>query len=153
MRIGIWQHPRNTRVRRAYFNDLPFLSKGEKAYVQPNGDGVQLSVATAYRADLEGTLLDVGLLADGDNIEDVPFAVFEQYAAAQPAAQGRGAAKKPGSSPSNRSPARSRPSTRLSASGAGARGYRDLGAEHSIRHRAEVLQRHWSEDGFRGLGG
>lgn len=105
MQIAIWRSPHNPRLIRAYLNRLSCLPSGAKAYVQPKGHGVALTVSEpdGYDAVL-AALVDAGLIGEGQSLESVPFSIFEAMAASPPAAPRRG--KVAGSSPENRSATR-----------------------------------------------
>ncbi|WP_219999989.1 hypothetical protein [Halomonas sp. LBP4] len=115
MHITLWHPPQNPQRVRAYLNHLACLPQGAKAFVEPWGNGVKLSVSdpAASTAVLEA-LREAGVLSAGESLESVPFTVFEERA--QPGAGKAGRhtrAKRPGSSPAKRAPARTLNGSRL----------------------------------------
>lgn len=115
MRITLWHPPQNPQRVRAYLNHMERLPQDVKAFVVPHGNGVKLSVsdAAATPAVLEA-LHEAGVLSEGQPLEAVPFSVFEERAQPGAGKAGRATrAKRPGSSPSNRAPARSLSGSRL----------------------------------------
>jgi len=115
MRITLWHPPQNPQRVRAYLNQLGGLPQDVKAFVVPHGNGVKLSVSDAAAAPaVLDALREAGVLSEGQSLESIPFAAFEERAQPVGGKAGRAPrAKRPGSSPSNRAPARALTGSRL----------------------------------------
>jgi len=116
MKIAIWEHPARPGVKRAYINNLPFVPKGEKVFLQPRGKGVQLVAPdVGIHEEISETLRSYGLLTEDQSIEQIPFEALENWAQANPVKAGRPAGKATRGSAANlakRAPARTQAGTR-----------------------------------------